>query len=316
MRSIHVVMLALALTLPLPIQAQSDATASPDSTAPLPKKKGLFGKMKGLAKNKVVNQVAKVALCSAVPGGQVIAGALEAKEAKNAAGGATAALAGGNGACMPGMNGLAQGGAASGVAGAVAGAGMSAALVKQGQSSPPESGDGGMSAEQMKELEAQYRRMGVSPTQIKAMKEQMRALPQSGGGTSAEPLASSESAPAGYAAADVGAGATAMTREKRRLVLRQLPWMPGSEGVVEGAGPVFGLAMRDLAAAMLTSPSRYRIEVRVEEQGSKSANRLLARKRADAVIAALGAEGIPAERLTAADGGGDKDPRTVASEGK
>src|SRR3954468_6597005 len=96
MRATPVLAFALALGISAAVQAQSAPVGSvSDSTgttqAPAPKKKGMFGKVKGLAKSKLVNTVAKVALCTAVPGGQVIAGALDAKKSKNAAGVAGAA---------------------------------------------------------------------------------------------------------------------------------------------------------------------------------------------------------------------------------
>ncbi len=316
MRSIHVVMVALALAGPLPALAQSEAATPADTTVPAPKKRGLFGKVKSLSKNKVVNQVAKAALCTAVPGGQIIAGALEAKETKNVAGGATTALAGGNGSCMPGMSGMAgaAGGAGiPGVTGGVAGAGMSAAQLQQLQAQGQPTPGAGMSVDQMKALEAQYRKLGVSPAQIKAMQQQMQTMPQIAG---TDGGAAGELTPLGYAAPDAAPGTPAMSKEKGRLVLRHLPWMPGSEGVIEGAGPAFGLAMRDLAATMLAGMARYKVEVRVEEQGGKSQNKALARQRSEAVVAALTAEGVPAERLKASDGGADKDPRTVVSETK
>src|SRR5918994_454043 len=75
--------------------------------APVAKKKGgMFGKVKSLAKNKIVKTVGKAALCTVVPGGQVIAGALDAAETKNVAGAAATAVTGG-GSCMPGMAGVA-----------------------------------------------------------------------------------------------------------------------------------------------------------------------------------------------------------------
>lgn len=101
-----------------------DTAPAPDTTAhdSLPKKKGgLFGKAKGVMKNKVVQQVAKVAACTMVPGGQVIAGAIDAassKSAGEAAAGAAGAASGSS--CMPGM-----GGAGMGAAG-MTGAGMAA----------------------------------------------------------------------------------------------------------------------------------------------------------------------------------------------
>lgn len=355
MHSIHVAMVAFALTVPLPSLAQSDASTSSDATAPAPKKKGgLFGKVKGLAKNKVVNKVAKVALCTAVPGGQIVAGALEAKKNKNVAGGASAALSGGGGCPMPGMAGMAGGagipgttgggvaGAAAGLAGGVAGvgipampttgmpgAGMSPEQLKQMQEQYGKMGmspaqvkamqtmpGAGMSPQQMKQMEEQYRKMGMKPAQIKAMQQQMQAMQQMmapAEDESAPPSALPE--PDAAAPASTPAAPT-VSKEKGRLVLRQLPWAPGSEGVAEGAGPTFGLAIRDLASAILATSKHYKIEARVEDQGGKAPNKLLSRKRSGAVLAALTAEGIPAARLTLSDGGADKDPRIVLAETK
>ena len=71
----------------------------------LPKKKGgLFGKAKGVMKNKVVQQVAKAAACTMVPGGQAIAGAIDAASSKSAGEAATGAAGVATGSsCMPGM---------------------------------------------------------------------------------------------------------------------------------------------------------------------------------------------------------------------
>src|SRR4051812_32277165 len=93
-------------------QTGSAATAggaAQDTTQPAPKKQGglfhkksgLFGKMKGLAESKVVNSVAKTALCTAVPGGSLVASALEAKKAKSATGAAANVATGSGGSCMP-----------------------------------------------------------------------------------------------------------------------------------------------------------------------------------------------------------------------
>lgn len=110
---------ALADTTPV-----VDSTAS--DTAHHKKKHGLLGKAKGVMSNKIVKTVAKAAACTMVPGGQVIAGAIDAASSKSvgeAAGGAAGAATGTS--CMPGMGGAGMGGA--GMAGAgMAGAGMGA----------------------------------------------------------------------------------------------------------------------------------------------------------------------------------------------
>jgi hypothetical protein len=171
MRSMHLVMLAFALGLPLPSAAQSGAVQ--DTTQPAPKKHGgLFGKVKGLAKNKVVQQVVKTAACNMVPGGQLVAGAIDnvsaKKAAKNAAkdavAGAALGAATGKSTCGPGlMGGLGGAGLAKGVAGA-------------GIPGMPTTGMPGVgtSADQMKQMAEQYQKMGMNPAQIKAMQQQMQ----------------------------------------------------------------------------------------------------------------------------------------------
>ena len=81
-----------------------------DSTTPDTahhKKKGLFGKAKSVMSNKIVKAVVKTAACTMVPGGQAIAGAIDAassKSAGEAAQGAAGAATGSS--CMPGMGGM------------------------------------------------------------------------------------------------------------------------------------------------------------------------------------------------------------------
>lgn len=294
MRSIHLLLLGFALSTPVPASAQSEAPAvaedsgSTDSASVAPKKKGgMFGKVKGLAKNKVVKQVAKVALCTAVPGGQVIAGAIDAAETKDVAGAATTAATGGSSGCMPGMTGQGMAGAAAGVGAGALGAGT------PGQ---PVTGMPGMamSPEQMKQMQEQYQSMGMDPAQVQQMIAGMSGA---------------------SGAAGLSAGPSLVT-EKGRLVLRDLPWVQGSEVVLQGSEPAFGQAVRDLAQAIVATPGNYRIEARVEDQGGKKESKLLASKRADAVLAALTAGGVPAAQLRTSDGGSDKDPRIVVSKAK
>jgi len=187
MRSVLAVLLASAILVPEIAAAQSGSTVAQvtgDSTgaavAPTAqKKKGLFGKVKGLAKNKVVKTVAKTALCTAVPGGQVIAGALDAAETKNVVGAAAGAATGGS-SCMPGMAGMAgapsPGAAGIGAAGAGA---LGAAVTGAGIPGQPSTGMPGMamSPEQMKQLMEQYRKAGMDPAQIQMMQQMMAGMP-------------------------------------------------------------------------------------------------------------------------------------------
>ena len=190
MRSVLTVLLASAILIPEIGTAQSGSTVgeATDSTAatvaPAAKKKGgLFGKVKGIAKNKVVKTVAKVALCTAVPGGSMIAGALDAAETKNVAGAAASAVTGGS-SCMPGMAGMAGkanpaaagiGAAGAGTLGAVGAGALGAAVSGVGLPGQPSSAMPGMamSPEQMKQLMEQYRKAGMDPAQIQMMQQMM-----------------------------------------------------------------------------------------------------------------------------------------------
>ena len=330
MRSIHIVM-ALVVIAPQTgaTQAAGPATtvAAQDSVQPSPKKKGgLFGKMKGLAKSKVVNAVAKTALCTAVPGGSMIASALEAKKAKGVkdAAGAAANLAGASsGSCMPGLGLAGKAGAAANAAGVpgvgVPGlptTGLSTAALSSGQMNGMPTA-ASITPQQMKQMEEQYRKMGMKPDQIKAMELQIQAMQQTTGAapevieTAAEPATAIAPTPPVAAA-----GPGALINEHGRLTLRSLSWMPATAVIRPDAQASFSLAMRDMASAIQGSGKRYSIQARVEEQGKKAQNRTLAHQRAAAVMAGLVAEGIPAARLKVAEGGSDKDARIVVQESK
>lgn len=89
------------------------ATDASDSTPPK-KKGGLFGKAKRFAGSKVVKTVAKVAACTMIPGGQALAGAIDAASAKSAGEAAQGAAGAATGSsCMPGMGGTGLAGAAT-----------------------------------------------------------------------------------------------------------------------------------------------------------------------------------------------------------
>ena len=317
MRTLLAVLLASAVLVPETGAAQSGSTvtqATGDSiaaaVAPVVKKKkgGLFGKVKGLAKNKIVKSVAKVALCTAVPGGSMIAGALEAKDKKDVAGAALGAATGGGGAggCMPGMAGMVAptGKGAAGVGAAGVGA-LGASVSGSALPGQPSSGMPAMaiSPEQLKQMQEQYAKMGMDTAQLRAMMAGMPGASQAG----ATEASGSEAFN----------GAPGLSREKGKMLVRNLPWLPGSEALQPGGDPMFGMAMHEVAVAVQATGKRYKIEAKVEEQGGKAQNKLLSQKRGAAVLAALTARGVPADRLTVSDGGADKkDPRIIVSEGK
>jgi hypothetical protein len=183
MRSVHMTIIACALAIPLPSLAQSgaansDPAAKQGSEQAAPKQKGgLFGKVKGLAGNKVVKAVAKTAACTMVPGGQVIAGAIDAassKSAGKAVGGAAGAAAGTS--CMPG--GLGAGGVA--VAAAQAAAGRGAAGVSLGGLMPgmPLGGAGYGSVPGMPSPEKITRCLGLTSKEFQDLSDPTHGQPR------------------------------------------------------------------------------------------------------------------------------------------
>jgi hypothetical protein len=308
-----------------------NSVAAQDSTPPAPKKKGgLFGKVKGLTKNKLVNTVAKTALCTAVPGGSMIASAVEAKKAKGVkdAAGAAANLTGASsGSCMPGMGLAGKLGSAASMASAVPGVGvpglpttgLQGAALSAAQLNQPASMPGGMVVrpEQLKQMEEQYRKMGMKPEQIKAMEAQIQAqqLPMSAAGGMPDQVA--PSMPAAPAALSIAAaGQPGLSSEAGFLVVRGLAWMPATAVIRPDAQASFGLAMRDLASAVHQSGKHYKVVARVEDQGKKTLTRKLSQQRAAAVVAGLAAQGITAAQVKAGEGSADKDARILLQETK
>lgn len=318
MRPVHVTLIGLALAIPLPCLAQSGAVtaeaagaASGDApTAPKKKKGGLLGKVKGLAGDKVVKEVAKTAACTMLPGGQLIAGAIDAADSKDAAGTAAGTAAGalsGQSGCMPGAGllgnptgGAQQAAAAKAAAGAEAGAGVALPGM------PTVSGQG-LSAGQMKQMQEHYRKMGMDEAQLQAMQEMMASMAPGNEvdeGAEAEP-------------AEVSTLATPLlTREKNKLVLRGIPWMPGYGAIRPGSEGDFAQAITALAAEIQGGSKHYKVEVKVEDQGDKGKSQVLAQQRATVVVGALVKQGVPERRLGLAGGSPDKDPRVILSEGK
>jgi hypothetical protein len=149
---------------------------APDSAAPK-KKGGLFGKVKSVAGNKVVRQVAKTAACTMVPGGQVIAGAIEAASSKDAGEAAVGAAGAANGTtCMPGgIGGTGLGG--SGVLGAATQAAAAKAAVDQSGSAAgygsmlgiPGDGAGFGSMEEMPSAEETAQCLGINAEEYLAL---------------------------------------------------------------------------------------------------------------------------------------------------
>lgn len=180
--------------------------------------------------------------------------------------------------------------------------GMTPAQIQAMQQQMMASPGAGLSAEQLKQVQQQYQQMGMDPAQLQAMQQMMANMPPD-----------AVEAAGGAPARGPSTAAPALTKEKGRLVLRGLPWTSDSEGIQTNTEAEFGKAIRNAAAEMIPTGKHYKVEVKVEDQGSKEQSQLLARNRAAVVVSFLIAEGLPEDRLTATDGGSDKDPRVVIS---
>lgn len=169
-----------ASTTPAPVEtaaAPSAAAAQPADTSSAAsgtesKKKhhGLFGKVKDVAGNKIVQSVAKTAACTMVPGGQAIAGAIDAGSSHNATGAAAGAAGAATGSSCYGAMGGPMGGAMGGM-GPMGGA-ANAAMAAQQQA---------MMAQQQQAMMAQQQQAMQMQQQQAMMMQQAMAHRAPGG---------------------------------------------------------------------------------------------------------------------------------------
>jgi hypothetical protein len=339
MRSIYLAVFALTFVVPARVAAQSGTTQAavseptPDSAQAAPKKKGgMFGKVKGLAKSKIVKTVAKVALCTAVPGGQVIAGALDAAETKSVAGAANTALSGGSSSCMPGM-GMAGKGMAGAAAAGMAGNGLAGAAgmgvaslagggvpgMPGGMPSGAMSG-GGMSPEQMSQMMEQYKKMGVPPAQIAAMQQMMAAqMAQAAPGAAAGSPGAVATPPASAAAPSEGAGKPIefspqllLDLKKGKTAIRNIDWVAGTASLTAAGNEPFNQAMSQIAAALTQAGGKYRLDLYFDKRYDDVGVKTLGPQRFTLIQTALGKGGLgttPGGVPKAGNTKKDKDPR-------
>jgi hypothetical protein len=182
---------ASALTVMVALVARGQAIVDTtrhvaDSAAVQPKKGGMFSKMKGLAQNKTAQNIAKAAVCTAIPGGQYVVGAIDAKQNKSVGAAATSAATAAAGAgvgCIPGMGGVAgmglapkmPGGGITGVAGIASAAKGRAGGMSAVTSALPGMA-AGMTAPQAASLanaQTMAAMSGMSAAQIAAMQKAM-----------------------------------------------------------------------------------------------------------------------------------------------
>ncbi len=253
------------------------SVAAPDSAAPAPdstgaaesgkKKKGggLFGKVKGVANNKVVQSVVKTAACTMVPGGQYVAGAIDAAANKSAATGAAGAATGSS--CMGGLGGM---GMTPGVPG---GQGANLADIQAAQAAAGGAGNAQMmAAMQMQAVSAQMAQM----QQMQRMAGAAGAVPGTmpgmpGGGMTGEGMGQP----------------IAVTAEKNKTVIRNIDWVPGTGAVSATGTAAFQQALSQAGTAVLQAGGSYRLDLYMDKQSPDAATKSLGSQRLASVQAAF-----------------------------
>jgi hypothetical protein len=210
----------------------------------------------------MVQSVVKTAACTMVPGGQYVAGAIDAAASKNAATGASAAATGSS--CMPGLGGM---GMTPGVPG-----GQAASLANLQATQAAAGGAGNaqmMAAMQMQAMSAQLAQMQRMSGAARAVPGTMPGMPD--GGMMGE-----------------GVGRPiAVTAEKNKTVIRNIDWVPGTGAVSPtGAGP-FQQALIQAGAAVLQAGGSYRLDLYMDKQSPDAAAKSLGSERLASVQTAF-----------------------------
>ena len=318
--------LIILMAIAWPAAAQDSASADPSAAAATaPKKKGMFGKLKSIAGNKTVQSVAKVAACTMVPGGQFVAGAIDAAShpdaggiASGVAGGATGSacgmsgIAGGVGgaaagagmAVVPGMGNVAGLGGAAGASANTAAAVASAASMTAAMFAKPGAGgqpdaSGALSAKDEKKMRSTLKKQGMTDEQVEAtmvsyhqQNQSQPSAPSEGsrfGGQQNLPATAPGAAPA---AQPVGLPDDYEVQLKAgKLVLIDLPWKGATADLIAGTEDGVKVSFVKIAESLNQTTGTYHVDVYVTE-----IDKSVATARAAAVVVFLTNAGLPAEQ--------------------
>jgi len=283
----------------MPTAATPAAAAPADTSAP--KHHGMFGKLKSVAQNKTVQNVAKVAACQALPGGQYMVAAAEAaKDKKSIASGVASSQS-----CIPGMGGMSPlGGKGLGGAGVAGAAGAGGAAGGMGAL-------GGMSAAQIAaaggmrgmpnggKIAASAQGLAGMQAAMAQMKSTSMATGAAGGEATTE--ASGEQMKL--------SGAVADEIKKGKLVIKKIDWVHGSPSVSAPATQGFSDLMLSAAQAMKATGSTYRVDVYMDKKYSDQDIATLGAQRTTVVVSSLQAGGQLGEAVLPGKVGKDKEER-------
>lgn len=286
-------------------------TPPASDTAPHKKGGGMFGKLKSVAQNKTVQSVTKAALCSAVPGGQYVVAAADAKKNKTS----VASSMVNSQSCIPGMPGagMAGMGGKAGLAGAAVGAASMGGMGGRAGLAGAAAGASG----------------SPSLAQIAAMNG-MRGAPAGRGAavtamsiatlTSAMQQANAASAANGGAGTEMSteaagqqlklSGAVAEEIRKGKLTIKKIDWVHGSPSVSAPMTQGFMDLMTTAGQAINAAGGAYRVDIYMDKKYSDAEIASLGQQRGAIIVASLQAGGqLPADVVTAGKIGKDKEQR-------
>jgi hypothetical protein len=289
-------------------KVNSEGSVAPADTTPH-KKGGMFGKLKSVAHNKTVQSVTKAALCTAVPGGQYMVAAADAKKAgKSIASGVANAQS-----CIPGMPGagMAGMGGMGGKAG-LAGAAMNAASMGVGGGKA-----GGAGAMNLAQIAAMNGGKGapagrgaavtaVSIATLTAAMEQSNAASvangSGGGGGEMTTEASGQQLKL--------SGAVPDEIKKGKLVIKKIDWVHGSPSVSAPMTQGFMDLMTTAGQAISKAGGAYRVDIYMDKKYADAEIASLGQQRGGIVAAALQAGGqLSPDLVVAGKVGKDKEQR-------
>jgi hypothetical protein len=292
------------------VKSEGAIAAAPAAADTAPKKKGMFGKLKSVAHNKTVQNVTKAALCTAVPGGQYMVAAAEAKKA----GQSVASGVANSQSCIPGMPGAGMGGMGGmgGKAG-LAGAAMNAASMggaggKAGAAGAPNLAQiaamtGGKGAPGGRG--AAVTAVSIA-TLTSAMEQSNAASVASGSGAGGGGDMATEASGQQIKLS----GAVADEIKKGKLVIKKIDWVHGSPSVSAPMTQGFMDLMTTAGQAISKAGGTYRVDIYMDKKYTEAEIASLGQQRGSIVAAALQAGGQLSPDLVAAGKiGKDKEQR-------
>jgi hypothetical protein len=268
----------------------------------------MFGKLKSVAHNKTVQSVTKAALCTAVPGGQYMVAAADAKKAgKSVASGMANAQS-----CIPGMPGAGM----AGMGGMGGKAGLAGAAVNAASMGGAGGNAGGAGAMNLAQIAAMNggkgapagRGAAVTAVSIAALTSAMQqsnaasVANGSGGGGEMATEASGQQIKL--------SGAVADEIKKGKLVIKKIDWVHGSPSVSAPMTQGFMDLMTTAGQAISKAGGTYRVDIYMDKKYTEAEIASLGQQRGSIVASALQAGGqLSPDLVTAGKIGKDKEQR-------